>query len=234
MAVNPYFNNINYKPTQDLINDLVKESIKIHGINCLYIPREFRNMDAIFGEDTSAKFRYAFPIEMHLETATGYDGDRETITKLGLENRDIVRLLVSKDRFIHETIAFRKYFTGRQIERPTEGDLIYLPLDSGLYEIKFADQDADFYQQGRIYSFRLTCEKVRYSYEQINLNDENINKAIDNQIEKIDNNNDGIIDEFNIKTDADHRPSVNNNDLQTASGDVYDFTENDPFSGGNY
>lgn len=234
MAVNPYFNNHGYRPTQDLINDLVKESIKIHGINCLYIPREFKNMDMIFGEDSSAKFRYAFPIEMYLETATGYDGEKETISRLGLENRDIIRLQVSKDRFIQETITFRKYFSDRQIERPTEGDLIYLSLDSGLYEIKFADQDADFYQQGKVYSFKLTCEKVRYSFEEVNLNDENLNKAMNNQIEKIDNNNDGIIDQFNINEDLDHRPSINNNDFQNQSGDVYDFTENDPFSGGNY
>jgi hypothetical protein len=234
MAVNPYFNNHGYKPTQDLINDLVKESIRIHGINCFYMPREFKNMDSIFGEDTSAVFKYAFPIEMHLETATGYDGDREVVTKLGLENKDVVRLLVSKDRFIHETIAFRKYFTNRQIERPTEGDLIYLPLDSGLYEIKFADQDADFYQGGKVYSFRLTCEKVRYSYEQINVNNEDINTGINNQFEQIDNDNDGIIDEFNIKPDGTPPSNPNNDDLNTLSGDVYDFTENDPFSGGNY
>lgn len=234
MPVNPYFNNHGYKPTQDLINDLVKESIKIHGINCFYMPREFKNMDSLFGEDTSAKFRYAFPIEMHLQTSTGYDGDKEVITKLGLENRDIIRLMVSKDRFIQETIIFRKYFSNRQIERPTEGDLIFFPLDSGLYEIKFADQDYDFYQSGKVYSFMLTCEKVKYSYEQINVNNEDINKSVNNQITKIDNNNDGIIDEFNMSKDQDHATSNNNTEINTESQSVYDFTENDPFSGGNY
>ena len=68
MAVNPYFNNNAYKASQDLVNDLVKESIRIHGINCFYMPRELKNFDSIFGEDTSAKFKYAFPIEVYLET----------------------------------------------------------------------------------------------------------------------------------------------------------------------
>ena len=234
MAVNPYFNNHGYKPTQDLINDLVKESIRIHGVNCFYMPREFKNMDSIFGEDTSSVFKYAFPIEMHLETATGYDGDKEIITKFGLENRDIVRLMVSKDRFIHETIKFRKYFPNRQLERPTEGDFIYLSLDRGLYEITFADQDADFYQGGKVYSFRLTCNRVRYSYEQINTNIEEINQGIKDQFLQIDNNNDGIIDEFNIKPNGSPALNQNNDELNTISGDVYDFTETDPFSGGNY
>jgi hypothetical protein len=233
MGVNPYFNNYGYKQTQDLINDLVKETIKIHGVNCFYIPREFKNKDLLFGEDTSAKFKYAFPIEMYLETATGYEGQKETITKFGLENQDIIRLMVSKDRFIHETIAFRKYFSERQIERPTEGDLIYLPLDSGLYEIKFADQDFDFYQTGKLYSFRLTCEKIRYSYEQIKTNEENINKAMEEKIIKIDSDNDGIEDEFELNPNV-QGVSKDNANIQTESQNVYDFSENDPFSGGNY
>lgn len=233
MGVNPYFNNYGYRPTQDLINDLVKETIKIHGVNCFYIPREFKNKDVIFGEDTSAKFKYAFPIEMYLETPTGYTGEKETITKFGLENRDIIVLMVSKDRFIHETIAFRKYFTGRQIERPTEGDLVYLPIDSGLYEIKFADQDADFYQSGKLYSFKLTCEKVRYSYEEIKTNEENINKAMEEKFSKIDSDNNGIVDEFDIK-ESEQGFNKDNPSIQTEGQTVYDFTENDPFSGGNY
>jgi hypothetical protein len=234
MATNPYFNNHGYKPTQDLVNNLVTESIKIHGITCLYIPREFKNMDVIFGEDTSAKFKYAFPIEMHLENSTGYEGDKETATKFGLENRDIVQLLVSRSRFIQETIAFRQYFTDRQIERPTEGDLIYFPLDYGLYEIKFADQDIHFYQAGKVYTFKLTCEKIKYSYEQIEVNNSDIDAAINKQVIKIDNNNDGIIDELDLASDGDLKQSSNNSDIQVESEDVYDFTENDPFSGGNY
>jgi hypothetical protein len=234
MSVNPYFNNHGYKPTQDLFNDLVKESIRIHGINCLYIPREFKNMDVIFGEDTAAKFRYAFPIEMYLETPNGYGGDRETATKFGIENRDIIELLVSKSRFIQETITFRQYFPDRQIERPTEGDLIYNPVDFGLYEIKFADQDIHFYQAGKVYTFKLTCEKIKYSYEQIEVNNEDINAAINNQVIKSDNNNDGIIDELNLAPDGDHSQTVNNPEMQLEGEEVYDFSENDPFSGGNY
>lgn len=234
MAVNPYFNNVGYKPTQDLINDLVKETIRIHGVNCYYMPREFKSMDTIFGEDSSAVFKYAFPLEMHLESSTGYEGDKETITKLGLEQKDIIRLLVSKDRFIHETIAFRKFFTDRQLERPTEGDLIFFPLDRGLYEIKFADQDADFYQGGQVYSFRLTCEKVRYSYEQIATNVTDINDSVGGLVTEIDADNDGIAEEFGINENSKTPTQVDNDDLATLDQDVYDFTESDPFSGGNY
>ena len=50
----------------------------------------------------------------------------------------------------------------------------------------------------------------------------------------IDNNNDGIIDEFNIKSDGKPPPTVDNDTIQAEGEDVYDFTENDPFSGGNY
>ena len=146
----------------------------------------------------------------------------------------MIELLVSKSRFIQETITFRQYFTGRQIERPTEGDLIYNPIDFGLYEIKFADQDIQFYQAGKVYTFKLTCEKIKYSYEQIEVNNEDINLAINNQVIKTDNNNDGIIDELNLAPDGVNNQANNAADMQLEGEDVYDFSENDPFSGGNY
>lgn len=230
MATNPYFNQNNYRPTQDLLSDLVRESIKINGINCYYIPREFRNKDEIFGEDTSARFKYAFSIEMYLESATAFGGEKEIITKFGLEQRDNIILLVSKPRFIEETIKFRKYFTNRQLERPTEGDLIFFPLDKGLFEIKFSDEDYVFYQSGNLYAYKLSCERIKYSYEDISVNDQNINEAFNLEIIKQDFDQDGKND-FTVNSPVN--PS-NNTDIETLSGNVYDFTEDDPFSGGNY
>lgn len=230
MGVNPYFNQNSYKPTQDLISDLVRESIRINGINCYYIPREFRNKDVIFGEDNSSKFKYAFLIEMYLETATAFGGEKETVTKFGLEQRDNITLLVSKPRFVEETIKFRKYFTTRQLVRPTEGDLIYFPFDSGLFEIKFTDEDYAFYQGGKLYAHKLFCERVKYSYEEINVNNQGINAGVSNEITNIDLDGDGIPD-LTVNTPVNQS---DNDDIQSLSGNVYDFTENDPFSEGNY
>ena len=56
MATNPYFNKFKSKPEQQLIDDLVTEAIKIHGIDTVYIPRTLVSEDEIFGEDRLPKF----------------------------------------------------------------------------------------------------------------------------------------------------------------------------------
>jgi hypothetical protein len=49
--------------------------------------------------------------------------------------------------------------------RPKEGDLIYLPITHDIFEILFADHEEVFYQLGKIYVWKLTCEKFRFSHE---------------------------------------------------------------------
>ena len=56
MATNQYFNKFKNTPEQRLVQDLVDESIKIHGVNMVYIPRTLVNKDEIFGEDRLPKF----------------------------------------------------------------------------------------------------------------------------------------------------------------------------------
>jgi hypothetical protein len=42
--------------------------------------------------------------------------------------------------------------------RPLEGDLIFFPLNSKLYEIKFVEHEAIFYPHGKLYTYDLVCE----------------------------------------------------------------------------
>ena len=81
MATNPYFNNNKYIPSQDLMEDLMIESIKNKGVDVYYIPRRFRKLDQIFGEDVLSHFDVSFPIEMYLETFNGFEGEREIVSK---------------------------------------------------------------------------------------------------------------------------------------------------------
>ena len=43
MATNHYFNKFNSKAEQRLVQDLVDEAIKIHGVDMIYIPRSIIN-----------------------------------------------------------------------------------------------------------------------------------------------------------------------------------------------
>ena len=48
MAVNPYF--YNYGNEQNLVEDMTIEIIKATGQDCIYVPRQYLNIDKIFGE----------------------------------------------------------------------------------------------------------------------------------------------------------------------------------------
>ena len=86
MATSVYFSGA-VKSEQDLYEDLVTESIKIFGQDVVYIPRTRISEDALLNEEWS-QYTMAFPIEMYLENAEGFEGDGNTLGKFGLEIRD--------------------------------------------------------------------------------------------------------------------------------------------------
>ena len=156
MPTNLYFNNITSSAEQELINDLTSEVIKIHGMDVFYIPRTVVKEDLLLGEDVLSAFSTAFEIEMYLKTVEGFGGEGDLVTKFGLDVRDEVIFTVHKDRFNLAT----------DMDKPLEGDLVFLPINKGLFEIKFVEHEQPFYQSGKNYSFDITCELFQYSEEQ--------------------------------------------------------------------
>ena len=157
MPTNLYFNNTTSSAEQELINDLTSEVIKIHGMDVFYIPRTVVKEDLLLGEDVLSAFSTAFEIEMYLKTVEGFGGEGDLVTKFGLDVRDEVIFTVHKDRFNLAT----------DMDKPLEGDLVFLPINKGLFEIKFVEHEQPFYQSGKNYSFDLTCELFQYSEEQL-------------------------------------------------------------------
>jgi hypothetical protein len=166
MPTNLYFNNFpkNITSEQLLVEDLVIESLKIHGMDVYYLPKSSRDsVDYIFGEDTLKQYVAAYPLEMYLENVTGMEGEGDFISKFGLEIRDEVQLLVSRRRFAA---------TVPQI-RPNEGDLIYVPLVQNFFEITFVEHENDqamFYTLGRgrggnVYVYGLKLKQFVFSNE---------------------------------------------------------------------
>lgn len=167
MATNHYFRPFpgNIKTNeQRLFEDLLVESIKIHGHNIYYIPREmWSDTDTIFGENMQSKFERAYLIEMYIANVDGYEGDGDFFSKFGLEIRENSNFVVSKrsfDKTIPSTITIR----------PREGDLLYVPVMTKLFEIKFVEEELMFFSKGnRIpYVYELRCETYRTSNEKFN------------------------------------------------------------------
>lgn len=230
MATNPYFNNTKYIPSQDLMEDLMIESIKNKGVDVYYIPRRFRKLDQVFGEDVLSHFDVSFPIEMYLETFNGFEGEREIVSKFGIEVRDNMSLVVAKKRFQQES-AKVPVMSDRSIEldAPMMGDLIYFPMTKGLFEIKYVDNKQVFFQGGKLYTYRLDCELFKYSYEEIDTGVSEIDDIEDNIVQQIDEDGDGVPDAI-----QDSKGVNDGTAIQQNATPLIDFTEVDPFSEGNY
>lgn len=165
-TVNHYFNNFANSMEQNLVEDLIIESIRIYGIECLYIPRTLVKEDLLFGEDVLSKFDTAYPIEMYVKSVDGFEGDGTFLSKFGLEIRDQMILTMSRRRFTEEVYVDGSDTVGTT-DRPNEGDLIYFPLNNKLFEIKFVEHEAIFYQMGSLQTYDVTCELFEYSHERL-------------------------------------------------------------------
>lgn len=163
MARNVYFSQ-GTRNEQYLLEDLIIESISIHGQEFYYIPRTLVARDDILGEDRLSKFKDAYPIDMYLESVDGFEGQGAFIQKFGLMMEQSATLTVARrtwERFVgkHNDLVLQN--------RPSEGDLLYFPLTGGLFEIKFVDHQDPFYQLKKLYVYRLQVELFQYASERI-------------------------------------------------------------------
>jgi hypothetical protein len=247
---------------QNLLADLITESIDIHGQDIYYIPRTLVKEDTLFNEDTMSEFNGAYAIRAYCNTNDGWEGQGDLLSKFGIRIEDKTTFVVSRRRFAsnvdgtpevgfqvtglmnyqgqatvglntvsvglgnpawgpaiqanpsnHEivfnggftativtatgtatpgaqwtftgiwpanatgaplTIRSKDYepaFIGADLivdGRPNEGDLIWAPWASNLFEITFVEHEKPFYQLGKGYVWEMKCELFQYSHEDLN------------------------------------------------------------------
>ena len=175
MATNVHFNHA-VKTEQNLIEDLIVESLRMYGHNCFYLPRKVINEDTILGDAADSAFEDAYEIEMYLEGNEGFEGEGELYSKFGIETRDTAEFVISKRSWERFVSLDTNLATGL---RPNEGDLIYFPLSKSLFEIKFVEHENNFYKLGKLYTFKMSCDLFEYSGEDFDTNIE----ALDTDIE---------------------------------------------------
>lgn len=172
MATSVYFNNFSPSVINEnlLLEDVIVESIQMMGHDIKYLPREsFDSADDILGEDVNSKFARAYGMEMYLANVEGYEGDGDFFSKFGLEIRDTSNFVVARR-------TFEKYMPSTIARRPREGDLIWVPLLAKIFEIKFVEEELLFFSLGKRapYMYELRCEVFRYSNENFNTGDDEI------------------------------------------------------------
>lgn len=211
MSVNTIFHTSNshaLTTEKNLYRDLIKEAIQIYGHDVYYVDRTTVAIDSLLGEDSLSKFTTQHPIEMYVEDAEGgFQGEKEIMSQFGLENRNEITFVVSKQRFQEMdsqiNIEDGTDTTGGSIlleagsidqsedsstltsvqgdnnfyilmdttltdaDRPQEGDLVYHPILSRMFEVSFVDHDDPFYQLDNNPVYKLRCKQYEYSHEEI-------------------------------------------------------------------
>ena len=247
MTSNLYFNNYAFSGEQNLIEDLIVESIKIYGMDVQYLPRTIVAEDTFFGEDPISKFTDSYEMEMYIKNVEGFEGEGDFLSRFNLEIRDQITFTVSQRRWAEEVTLGDTHTVdeGNNIGRPAEGDLIYFPLTGKIYEVKFIEHESIFYQMGALQTYDLTCELFQYSHEVIDtgrtaidqIEDDYSGDALNFQITDEAGNIFTFEDSAYILQEGyriENTDKSANNEFFGASTniDFIDFSEGNPFSEG--
>ncbi len=240
MATNFFFNNFQNSQEQLLIENLIIESIKIYGHDVFFIPRTPIAIDVIYGEDPLREYVSAIPIEMFIKNIEGFAGEGDFLSKFNIQIRDQITFSVARRIFSDEVGIYDDKV------RPNEGDLIYFPLNRKIFEIKFVEHEAIFYQLGALQMYDLKCELFEYNNEYFDTGIEDIDKMMIKYSNSVENfallTEDGLIltDEYEYpivqgEYDINENDIMANNDEREDEADSFiDFSERDPFSEGVY
>jgi hypothetical protein len=246
MPTNVYFDT-GTKPEQALYEDLIIEQLRIYGQDVYYIPRKMAGTDTIFNEDNGSSFEDSYLIEMYMETIDGYEGEKDLMSKFGLDIQDDATFVVSRRRWEQFVSIDNNILVS---SRPNEGDLIYFPKASKLFEITFVDHDDPFYQVHNLPTYKLKCKTFEYASEAIDtgiaeidaIENDNSLDMLQHQITLETGTGSGslllensvesaaasyiILETYNVATIDENSQ---NDDFELADDNILDFTESNPF-----
>ena len=178
MPRNVYFSQA-VRSEQNLYEDLVIESLKIFGQDVYYIPRTLINRDNILGEDPAAQIDDAYLMEAYIENVDGFEGAGDLYQKFGIEVRDEANFVIS-----------RKVWNGNvglyeALDKPREGDLLFLPMTNSFFEITFVEDDKPFYQLSNLPVYKLTCSLFEYNDEDFDTGIDEIDRKVGDEAYQI-------------------------------------------------
>jgi hypothetical protein len=142
---------------------------------------------------------------------SGYDGQGDLMSKIGLTMQDDASFVISKKRFKELNIPDRA--------RPREGDLIFVgdtendgygTFTNSFFEITYVEHEYPFWQLGKYFVYKLKCQLFAYSYEKFNTG----NPAVDM---------------MNTITNTSEISTAINNALDVKKQTLVDFSEKNPF-----
>ena len=142
---------------QDLLAGLADESIGMYGTEFNYLPMTLDKEDSLFHESVLQSFNTAHKVTFYVESFDGFEGD-DALEAFGFTMTDTLVIKCATTRF--------QSITG--MNRPNEGDLIQFAQNGAIFEIKFAEEESNFYALGSLPFFEVKCERWQYSGETLN------------------------------------------------------------------
>ena len=230
---------------QEILEDLVVESIRIYGQDMYYLPRRRNNFDGVYYEDSVSSFDTSYLMEIYIKSVEGFQGQGSFLSKFGLEIRDQAVFSIARRTFANEVTKEESDFI-----RPREGDLIYFPLNSKCFEIKYVNDKPFFFQLGELQMYDVTVELYEYSNESFSTGIPEIDSLQENH--SINVYDYGIVsdDGYILKSDDDriivgeeyaeileqYDPVRDNEEIdeEIDADDIMDWTERNPFAENNY
>ena len=144
------------------------------------MPRKYVTKYKVIREVIQSEFDNAYPIEAYVDNYEGYGGQGTLLSKFGIQEKDDLTLIISRERFEDYITPLIKNLPDIELStRPKEGDLIFFPLGDRLFEIKYVEHEIPFYQLKKNYVYQLRCELFRYEDEVIDTGIETIDEEIE-------------------------------------------------------
>ena len=171
---NTYFSH-GTQAEKNLYEDLIIEQLKIYGQDTYYLPREEITRDSVLG-NTTDKFTDAYAIEMYVEDVNGFAGQGDLVGKFGLEVRDELTLVVARRTF---EILVDNTSNTLSINRPREGDIIWLSRFKKFFQIDFVEDEDPMYQINDLPIFKLKCSMWEYASESVETGVTDIDERLD-------------------------------------------------------
>lgn len=164
MSTSRFFNLTKHQGSQNLIQDLVDERIKLRGIDVKYVPVQFVDDRPLNEHDHT--YQNSFELEVFVDDYSGFNtyswGKMESF-----RYNDQLTLTISRRRFKEEV----GNGLGSPDAIPQEGDLIYFPLGDKMFRVNNIMDDEDFMQFGAFYTYRVVCSLASYNGEEVNTGD---------------------------------------------------------------
>lgn len=246
--INSYFTGatVGHTSEQDLVESMTVESIQISGMNVIYIPRSLNKVDQIFGEDVLSSFESYAEIEMYLSDFAGYGGQSEMLSKFGMQISDTASFLVSRKRYGEIVVPILPESRNTKVmNRPNEGDLIYVSNSKSLFEIVFVeDEEPGFHQLNKKYVWTLRCELMRMNNDKISTGHTEVDDIFGVNMNRLDmsilletgfhllTETGGyvLLEDYEVSKEYDDTRGYGDNDvIKKEFLEIMDFDQNNPF-----